>query len=96
MSKPSIIERMASGRRSLGFGTKKEKNKNHKQDLLSPVTEVSGTENNEDKEEEADEVEEMEEVEEAYTLPEIPHTPLSGTTASPFVSKEGFLMCFGG
>lgn len=80
MSKSSFIERMASGRRSLGFGTKKEKNKNHKQDPLFPVTEISGTENNEDKEEELDEVEEMEEMEEAYTLPEIPQTPLSGTT----------------
>lgn len=92
----SLITRMASGRRSLGFGTKKEKNKNWKQDQLCPVTEVSGTKQMEDKGEEVEGVEEMEEIEEAYTLPEIPHTPLSGNTSSPFVSKEGFLMCFGG
>lgn len=80
MSKSSITERMASGRRSLGFGTKKEKNKNCKQDALLPIIKVSGTKNNEDKEGEVDEVAEMEEIEEAYTLPEIPHAPLSGTT----------------
>lgn len=94
MSKPGIITRMASGRRSLGFGTKKEKNKNCRPDPLCPVTEVSGTEMEDKKEEVVEKVEEMEEIEEAYTLPEIPHTPLSGTTSSPFVSKGKFSHVF--
>lgn len=83
MSKPgaSIMQRMASGRRSLGFGKKKEKNKNF-QDDPTDATKTLATEQEHDKEvvkEEIEEVEEEEELDEAYTLPEIPHTPISGT-----------------
>lgn len=75
------MQRMASGRRSLGFGKKKEKNKNF-QDEPSDGTKTSGTEQEHDKEvvtEEIEEEVEEEELDEAYTLPEIPHTPISGT-----------------
>lgn len=81
MSRPgaSIIKRMQSGRRSLGFGTKKEKNKNFKHDPAgTDATETSATEQKEYDEESVVEEEEEEELDEAYTLPDIPHTPISG------------------
>lgn len=69
------MQRGADIRRSLRFGTKKDKDKNGKQESLIPVAEHVLEEKEEEKEEE--EVV-LEEVEEAYTLPEMPHTPLSG------------------
>lgn len=83
MSRPgaSIIRRMQSGRRSLGFGTKKEKNKSFKRDPAgTDATENSVTEQKEyDEEAVLEEEQEEEELDEAYTLPEIPHTPISGS-----------------
>ncbi|KAI3367095.1 hypothetical protein L3Q82_008160 [Scortum barcoo] len=77
----SIIKRGASFRRSLKF-SKKDKDKPCDKEPLSAVPEGSAEEKKEEKEEEQEEEEEAylrEEMEEAYTLPELPHTPLSGT-----------------
>lgn len=89
----SLIKKVASSRRSLRSSAKKDKNKSSKQKLLFPVSEATAEEKKEEKEEEEVEVE-LEEIEEAYMLPEIPHTPLSGTsfyTCGIFtcLSKEG-------
>lgn len=72
-----------SFRRTLKLGTKRDKEKTCKQELLITDTEVSCEEKKEGREEE--DVAELAEIEEMYTLPEIPHTPLSG-----IVSPTGF------
>lgn len=76
----SLMKKGASIRRSLRLGSKKDKDKDKtcKQEPLGPVLEGSAEEKKEEKEEE-DVV--WEEIEEAYTLPEIPHTPLSGSVS---------------
>lgn len=68
------MKRGESIRRSLGF-RKKDKDKPSNQDPLCAVSEGQL----EEKTEEGEEEEECEEVEETYILPELPHTPLSGT-----------------
>ena len=77
----SILQRGELIRRSLKL-SKKNKDKNCNKELVT-VSEGSKEEKEVVKEdEEAEVVEEVkEEVEEAYTLPELPHTPLSGTLA---------------
>lgn len=70
----SLLKRGENIRRSLGIGSKKVKDKTHP----NTVPQSSFEEKNEEKEEE----EVCQEMEETYTLPDIPHTPLSGT-ASP-------------
>lgn len=74
----SALTRAQSIRRSLKLATKKDKGKSARVEPLVPVSEGSVEEKKEDKEEEE---EVLEEIEEAYILPEIPHTPLSGTDA---------------
>lgn len=70
------MKKVASGRRSLRFSSKKDKNKGTKQELV-PV--VEGPVEKKTKESEDEEEEKVpEEVEEAYVLPDIPHIPLSG------------------
>lgn len=69
------MKKMASGRRSLRFSSKKDKNKDTKQELV-PVSEGPVEKKTKESEEEEEEV--PEEVEEAYVLPELPHIPLSG------------------
>lgn len=73
----SFIRRVAYGRRSLRFSGKKDKSKGCKEEPQSEAS--SGKEKKEQNEEEEEEVVKPEEIEEAYTLPELPHTPLSGT-----------------
>ncbi len=73
----SLMKRGASIRRSLTFRTKKVKN--CIPESLVSVSEGPAEEKNEEKKEEEEVV--REEIEEAYTLPEIPHTPLSGTVS---------------
>lgn len=71
------MKKVASGRRSLRFSSKKDKNKSPKQELV-PVSEGPvEKKTKESKDEEEEKV--PEEVEEAYVLPDLPHTPLSGT-----------------
>lgn len=67
----SLMKKMASGRRSLRFSSKKEKN--WKQDALVPVSEGSVEEKKE----------EEKEVEEEYVLPALPDVPLSGKNRPP-------------
>ncbi|KAE8290329.1 hypothetical protein D5F01_LYC12051 [Larimichthys crocea] len=81
----TLLQRGADIRRSLRFGTKKDKDKNGKQDSLIPVAEHVLEEKEEEKEEE--EVV-WEEVEEAYTLPEMPHTPLSVMQINNLIQME--------
>lgn len=77
----SLLQRGESIRRSLKF-SKRNKDKNGNKEL---VTVAEGLKEEKEVVEEEEEVleEVEEEVEEAYTLPEIPHTPLSGTVALP-------------
>ncbi|XP_019133379.2 exocyst complex component 3-like protein 4 [Larimichthys crocea] len=81
----TLLQRGADIRRSLRFGTKKDKDKNGKQESLIPVAEHVLEEKEEEKEEE--EVV-LEEVEEAYTLPEMPHTPLSVMQINNLIQME--------
>ena len=80
------MKKAASIRRSLRFGSKKDKEKNVKksdnQELLM-VSEVT-------MEEPKEEVPMWEEIGESYTLPEIPTTPLSGETETDF--RKGHIM----
>lgn len=66
----SLMKKMASGRHSLRFSSKK---KSLKLEALVPVFEGSAEEKTDEREEE-----EEEEVEEEYVLPAIPDVPLSG------------------
>ncbi|XP_039992323.1 exocyst complex component 3-like protein 4 [Xiphias gladius] len=75
-----------SFRRTLKLGTKRDKEKTCKQELLITDTEVSCEEKKEGREEE-DEAE-LAEIEEMYTLPEIPHTPLSVMQISKLIEME--------
>ena len=77
----SLLQRGESIRRSLKF-SKRNKAKNGNKELVT-VSEGSKEEREVFKEEEEVVEEVEEEVDEAYTLPEIPHTPLSGTVALP-------------
>lgn len=65
----SLMKKMASGRHSLRFSSKK---KSLKLEALVPVFEGSAEEKTDEREEEE------EEVEEEYVLPAIPDVPLSG------------------
>uniref|UniRef100_UPI0037E9288A exocyst complex component 3-like protein 4 isoform X2 n=1 Tax=Semicossyphus pulcher TaxID=241346 RepID=UPI0037E9288A len=76
-----FMKRGESIRRSLGFGTKKDKDKTS---VLGPVSEGSVEEKKEEKQEE----EVCEEMEETYTLPEIPHTPLSVMQINKLIEME--------
>lgn len=72
----SLVERALSIRKSMRLGSKKSKDKTH--------TDTFPQGSFEDKNEEEEEKEEQEvcqEMEETYTLPDIPHTPLSGTVS---------------
>lgn len=74
------MKKMASGRRSLKFSSKKDKNKGTKQEPV-PLSEGPVEKKMEESEDEEEEQEKVpEEVEEAYVLPDIPHMPLSGKT----------------
>lgn len=72
----ALLKRGESLRSSLGLGSKKVKNKTP----TNNITQSSLEEKNEEKEEKEDVCQEMEET---YTLPDIPHTPLSGTAPPP-------------
>lgn len=72
----SLIKRGASIRRSLKLGAKKDK------PLCRQETVEESMEEKEEKKEEEEVV--WEDIEESYTLPEIPHTPLSGTCSRVF------------
>lgn len=68
-----------SSRRSLRFSSKKDKDhdKVAKKELL--ISEAAAAAEKIVKEQEKKEEEELAEIDELYTLPELPHTPLSGT-----------------
>lgn len=70
-------ESFMSFRRSMRLGSKKSKDK----PPANAVPQSSFEEKNEEEEEEKDEEEVCQEMEETYTLPDIPHTPLSGTVS---------------
>lgn len=70
----SVLKRGASICRSLTFTTKKDKEKTSRREAFLPITKGSMELREELKEEKVA----WEEIEETYTLPEIPHTPLSG------------------
>lgn len=72
----SILTRGETIRRSLNLGTKKDKP--CRQQPLVSVAEGPAEEKTEEKAKE-----------EEYTLPEIPHTPLSGTCLIPHVEITG-------
>lgn len=77
----SLVKKVASGRRSLRFSSKKDKNKVTKKELVPLVEGPAET-----KMEESEEEEEVhEEVAEAYVLPDIPHIPLSGKITLTFL-----------
>jgi len=75
----SLLKRGASIRRNLTFSNKKDKT--GRQEAMGYVSEGPAEEGKEQKEEVEEEAEE-EEMEEAYMLPDLPHTPLSGTSSS--------------
>ncbi|XP_056915309.1 exocyst complex component 3-like protein 4 isoform X1 [Takifugu flavidus] len=82
----TLMKKVASGRRSLRFSSKKDKNKGTKQELV-PV--VEGPVEKKTKESEDEEEEKVpEEVEEAYVLPDIPHIPLSVMQISKLIETE--------
>ncbi|XP_070776536.1 exocyst complex component 3-like protein 4 [Enoplosus armatus] len=83
----SLIRTGASIRRSLKFGTNKDKDKTCRQEPLIPVSEGSAEKRKEEIEEEEEEVV-QEEIEESYTLPEIPHTPLSVMQINKLIEME--------
>lgn len=85
----SLMKKVASSRRSLKFAIKKDKNKGPTQEPLVPVSEVSAEEKKEAKEKE---VVELEEIKEAYTLPEIPHTPLSGNAFADVLERPPVIL----
>ncbi|XP_041668894.1 exocyst complex component 3-like protein 4 isoform X2 [Cheilinus undulatus] len=83
----SLIKTGASIRRSLRIGSKKDKDKACRQELLGPATKGTVEEKMEEKEEEEEE-EGCEEMEETYTLQELPHTPLSVMQISKLIEME--------
>lgn len=87
----SFIKKGASIRRSLRFGSKKESEKNNRPEVLLTTSEglVEKME-----EEVVEEEEELEEMEEEYNLPDIPHTPLSGTDLSACFNASSLLLFF--
>ncbi|XP_069577529.1 exocyst complex component 3-like protein 4 [Brachyistius frenatus] len=78
----SFMTRAESFRRSLNLGTKKDRDKNIKQETL-----IEGLAE-EQKEEEGKEEDVWVEMEESYTLPEIPHTPLSVMQINKLIETE--------
>ncbi|XP_068574097.1 exocyst complex component 3-like protein 4 isoform X2 [Cebidichthys violaceus] len=81
----SLVKRGASIRRSLKFGSKKDKS--CRPEALVSVSENPAEERKEHKEEEEEE-EACEEMEESYTLQEIPHAPLSVMQINKLIENE--------